>query len=171
MLTAAIWNASVRDDLLTTFPALASTSGGYFAVSAANAVAQRVPTAAAQTGAETTTSTTYTATLSGGAGTAGPSIASVTTSGKVLIAFHCRQSTNASGVNVWTSVAVSGASTIAATDNWAISADQLNIQIYHGICYIEPNIVSGSNTYTMQYHIASAGTATFSARRLNILPF
>lgn len=169
-LTAAQWNATVRDNLLTTAPALATVAGSIFAATGTNAIAQRTPAAAAQTGAaETTTSTTYTGTLSGGAGTAGPSI-TVTTGPKALISFHCRQSSSVAGTNVWTSVAVSGATTIAANDNWAISYDQAG-QIYHGLTYIEPSLTAGSNTFQMQYRV-SGGTGTFGTpRRLNVVPF
>ena len=168
-LTAAQWNASVRDNLLTTAPALASSAGSIFAVTGTNAIAQRIPSTNNVNGGETTTSTTYTSTLSGGGGTAGPAV-TVTTGPKALIAFHCRQSTSVSGVNVWTSVGITGASSIAASDNWAVSIDTLG-QTFHGLTYMEPVLTAGSNTFTMNYRISSAGTATFATRRINIVPF
>jgi hypothetical protein len=169
-LTAAQWNASVRDNLLTTAPALATTAGSFFATTAANSIAERIPTANSVTGsAETTTSTSYTATLSGGAGTSGPAV-TLTTGPKALIAFHCRQSTSISTTNVWSSVAVSGASAISASDNWALSMDIVSSQIIHGMAYLEPNLTAGSNTFTQQYRV-SAGTGTFAARRINVVPF
>lgn len=167
-LTAAQWNASVRDNLLTTAPALASTAGSHFAVSTTNAIAQRTSDAAGVNGGETTTSTSYTSTLSGGAGTAGPSL-TATTGPKALIAFHCRQSTSSAGTNVWTSVAISGATTIAASDNWALSYDQTG-QLFHGLTYLEEGLNAGSNTFTMSYRV-SGGTGTFATRRINVVPF
>lgn len=167
-LTASQWNASVRDNLLMTAPALATTAGSIFAATGTNAIAQRTPGTNAVGGSETTTSTTYTSTLSGGAGSAGPAV-TVTSGPKALIAFHCRQSSSVSGTNVWTSVAVSGATAIAANDSWAFSSDTTG-QLYHGISYIEPNLTAGSNTFTMQYRV-SGGTGTFSNRRLNVVPF
>jgi hypothetical protein len=169
-LTAAQWNASVRDDLLVTAPALATTAGSIFAATGTNAIAQRVPTAAAIGNTETTTSVSYTPTLSGGAGTAGPAV-TATTGAKALISFHCRQSTSVNSINVWTSVAISGSSAIAPSDTWAVSFDMSGLQIYHGLCYMEPNIIAGSNVYTLQYRISGAATATFSTRRINVVPF
>jgi hypothetical protein len=167
-LTAAQWNASVRDNLLMTAPALATTAGAIFAATGTNTIAQRIPDAAGQNGGETTTSTGYTSTLSGGAGTAGPSV-TVTTGPKALIAFHCRQSTSVGGTNVWTSVGISGASSISASDNWAMSYD-LTGQHFFGLTYIEENLTPGSNTLSMAYRV-SGGTGTFASRRINVVPF
>lgn len=167
-LTAAQWNASVRDNLLETAAAKATTAGSIFAVSATNTIAQRTPSATGQNGGETTTSTTYTTTLSGGAGTSGPS-RTVTTGPKALIAFHCRQSTSVAGTNVWTSIAISGATAISASDNWALSYDQTG-QLFHGLTYLEENLTPGSNTFSMAYRV-SGGTGTFATRRINVVPF
>jgi hypothetical protein len=167
-LTAAQWNASVRDNLLMTAPALATTAGSIFAATGTNTIAQRIPDSNAISGTETTTSTTYTATLSGGAGSAGPAV-TLTTGPKALVAFHCRQSTSVAATNVWTSVAISGATSISASDSWATSYD-LTGQLYHGLTYLEENLTAGSNTFTMSYRV-SGGTGTFSTRRINVIPF
>jgi hypothetical protein len=167
-LTAAQWNATVRDNLLMTAPALATTAGSIFAATGTNTIAQRIPGNSVQLGSETTTSTSYTATLSGGAGTAGPS-GPLVTGPKALISFHCRQSTSVTSTNVWTSVAVSGATTIAASDNFSTSYDQTG-QLFHGITYVETGLTAGTNTFTMQYRV-SGGTGTFSTRRINVVPF
>ena len=168
-LTAAQWNASVRDNLLMTAPALASSAGAIFAVTGSNAIAQRIPATNNVNGGETTTSTTYTSTLSGGAGTAGPAV-TVTSGVKALISFHCRQSTSVSTTNVWTSVGISGASSISASDNWATSMDIVSSQIFHGLTYMEPLLTAGSNTFTMNYRV-SGGTGTYATRRINVVPF
>jgi hypothetical protein len=167
-LTAAQWNASVRDNLLMTAPAVGTTAGSLICVSGTNTVVQRLPGQFAVAGGETTTSTTYTGTLSGGAGSAGPGFP-INTGVKALVAFHCRQSTSVAGTNVWTSVAVSGATTIAASDSWAISVDVTG-QLFHGLTYIETGLTAGVNTFQMQYRV-SGGTGTFATRRLNVCPF
>lgn len=167
-LTAAQWNASVRDNLLMTAPALATTAGSIFAATGTNAIAQRIPTNATQGGGETTSSTSYVTTLSGGGGTAGPAV-TVTTGPKALVAFHCRQSTSIGGTNVWTSVAISGATSISASDTWAISVDTTG-QLFHGLTYLEAALTPGSNTFTMAYRV-SGGTGTFATRRINVIPF
>ncbi len=167
-LTAAQWNSGVRDNFLETAPAKASVAGSIFAATGTNAIAQRTPDSAGQNGGETTNNTSYVTTLSGGAGTAGPAV-TVTTGPKALIAFHCRQSTSVAGTNVWTSVAISGASSISASDNWALSYDQTG-QLFHGLTYLEENLTPGSNTFTMAYRV-SGGTGTFATRRINVVPF
>jgi hypothetical protein len=167
-LTAAQWNSSVRDNLLTTAPALATTAGSIFAATGTNAIAQRTPATAANNTPGTTTSTTYTATLTGSSSAS----VTVTTGPKALVAFSCRQSTSTSTVNVWTSVAVSGTSTIAAADTWALSMDILGQQIYHGLTYLETSLTAGSsNTFTLQHRISSAGTYTVGTQRLSVVPF
>jgi hypothetical protein len=168
-LTAAQWNASVRDNLLMTAPAQATTAGAIFAATGTNAIGQRIPGTFSVAGGETTTSATYTGTLSGGAGSAGPGFP-ITTGVKALVAFHCRQSTSVSTTNVWTSVAVSGASTIAASDQWSTSMDIVSSQIFHGLTYVETGLTAGTNTFQMQYRV-SGGTGTYASRRLNVVPF
>lgn len=168
-LTAAQWNASVRDNLLMTAPALASSVSGIFAVTGTNTIAQRIPDSTNVATLETTTSTSYTSTLSGGGGSAGPAMSGVSTGTKALIAFHCRQSTSVASTNVWTAVAISGASSIGASDAMAISYD-LTGQIYHGLTYVENGLTAGSNTFTMNYRV-SGGTGTFASRRINVVPF
>lgn len=166
-LTAAQWNASVRDNILTTAPALASTAGSIFAATGANAIAQRTPATAFVSAAGTTTSTAYTATLTG---STSPSV-TLTTGPKALVAFSCRQSTSINSVNVWTSVAVSGATTIAATDNWALSWDLVGQQVYHGLTYLETSLTAGSNIFTLQHRISSAATYTVGTQRLSVVAF
>src|SRR5690242_16224175 len=168
-LTAAQWNASVRDNELMTAPALATLAGSIFAVTGTNAIVQRLPGTFSVAGGETTTSTTYTGTLSGGAGSAGPGFP-INTGVKSLVSFHCRQSTSVSTTNVWTSVGVSGASTIAASDQWSTSMDIVSSQIFHGLTYVETGLTAGVNTFQMQYRV-SGGTGTFASRRLNVVPF
>jgi len=72
-LSAAQWNASVRDNLLETAPAKATAAGQVFVATAANAIAARTPSSNLITTIETTTSTT-----SGVLPTAGPSVSVVT---------------------------------------------------------------------------------------------
>jgi hypothetical protein len=168
-LTASQWNASLRDNLLMTAPALANQAGSIFAGTGTNTIAQRAPGSLSVLGNETTTSTSYTSTLSGGAGTAGPSFP-IGTGVKALVSFTCRQSTSISTTNVWTSVAVSGATTIAASDNWATSMDIVSSQIFHGLSYVEIGLTAGVNTFAMSYRV-SGGTGTFATRRLSVVPF
>ena len=169
-LTSAQWNASVRDNLLTTAPALATTSGSFFAVTGTNGIAQRTPATATQGALETTTSTSYTSTLSGGSGTAGPSL-TVTCGSKALVAFHSKQITSVNDINVYQSYTIGSPTSLAASDNWAVSEDAVNLDIFHGITLLEPNVTPGSQTFTCQYRVGGATTGSFGNRRLNVVPF
>jgi hypothetical protein len=164
--TAAQFNASVRDNLLVTPAAIATTAGSHFATTGANAIAERIPANAAVATVETTTSTVYT-----NLATVGPAV-TVTTGTSVLLGFHCRQSNATLASNCWTTYAVSGATTIAAADGTALSYDSpvANSTAYHGTTFRVTGLTAGSNTFTLQYRV-SAGTGTFHNRNLWVLPF
>lgn len=165
-LTAAQWNASVRDNLLMTAPALATTAGSHFAATGANAIAQRTSSVVAINTVQTTVSTSYTNLT-----TAGPAV-TATTGPMALVIMSSRMGNAAAGANSWVSYAVSGASTIAASDNYALSYDSpvAGSTLYATYATIEPSLTAGSNTFTMQYR-ASSSTATFGSRRLSVIPF
>lgn len=171
VLTAAMLLA-IRDNINESAPAKATSAGSHFATTAANAIAERIPLVTAQNGVETTLSTGYTATLSGGAGTAGPSLSTMPTGPKAFIMLSCRQSNGTAGQNAWTSYAISGASTISPSDNYAISYDSpvAGSTAYHTYATLEASLTAGNNTFQMQYR-ASGGTASFGNRRLAVLPF
>jgi len=164
-LTAAQWNASVRDNLLTTAPALATTAGSFFATTAANSIAERIPQVGNVTTVGTTTSTTYTTALSGAANLS----VTATTGPAALWAIHSRQSSSSAGTNVWSSCAISGASSIGAGDDRAISYDQTD-GLYHGITVLENGLTAGSNTFALQQRV-TAGTGTYNSRRIQVIPF
>src|SRR6266568_2548959 len=82
-LTAAQWNASVRDNLNMTAPALASAAGQIFASTAANTIAVRVPTGAYVSNLGTDASTSY-----GDLTSAGPAV-TVATGAKAIVAIAC----------------------------------------------------------------------------------
>lgn len=163
-LTAAQWNASVRDNLLTTAPALATTAGSIFAVTGTNAIAQRTPNAATVGTSQTTTSTSYT-----NLATVGPAV-TVTTGTSALVLWGCEMSNSTTGISVAMGFAVSGASSVAATDancqkwtataNYPLQASRVVLQ----------SLVAGSNTFTGQYRV-DANTGTFSQRTINVIPF
>lgn len=161
-LTAAQWNASVRDNLNETAVAKATTAGGHFAATGANSIAQRIPVNQSATASVSTTSTAF-VTLTGG-----PAV-TATTGPMALITLYCRQSNSTTGQNSWTSVQHSGATSTTGDVNRAISYDQPG-EIYHGISYVEDALSAGSNTFAQIYKV-NGGTGTFSARRISVVPF
>jgi hypothetical protein len=77
---------------------------------------------------------------------------------------------SASGNTGYMSVAVSGASTVAASDNWAISyksqaaSDGVGISVAHRFT----GLTAGSNTFTAKYR-TTAGTESFQWRDIIVI--
>lgn len=165
-LTAAQWNATVRDDLLETAPAKATATGRIFVSTGVNAIAERVINSASIATQEGTASTTHTA-LS----TPGPAV-TVTTGTSALAFVNCRISNNTNGAFTGVGVAVSGASAIAASDAQGIlfqpsTAASAGIRCCVAV-HFNATLTAGSNIFTMQYR-ASAGTGSFQDRNLVVI--
>lgn len=163
VFTAAQFNTFVRDNLAETAPAKATTPGAYFAVSDTNQIAERIAGQASAIVNETTTSTSYT-----DLATPGPSV-TLTTGPRALIFIHGSMENNTGGSArmAWD---VTGASTIAAADARGIGVlgvATVNITTSGG--HVEPNLTPGVNTFTCRYRV-SAGTGTFTNRRIYVLP-
>jgi hypothetical protein len=113
---------------------------------------------------ETTASTTYT-----DLATVGPTqTVTIPASGKALVIVTALESTsNQSGI-VFTSFAVSGASTVAATDARALEV-QGNNAVRASATSVVTGLTPGANTFTAKYR-TTAGTATFAARDIVVIP-
>ena len=107
---------------------------------------------------ETTASATYTALT-----TPGPAVTvTVRGSGIAVVGFNTQVAAGA-GI-AFVSVAVSGATTTAASDDWGLgSSAALNTAF--GRTYVFTGLAAGSTTFTLQYRSAS-GTATFLRRTI-----
>lgn len=171
-LTAAQWNASVRDNLNETAVGKATSGGQFFVSTAANTLAA-YNTAHDQYdggGTDTTNSTTYVA-LTGGAAV------TVTTGTRAVVLNTSRMSHDTAGSRAWVTYAVSGATTIAASDSWAMprdceTANRLSTQTYVSTHSDgTPGVLtSGSNTFTQNFRV-TANIASFTNRRITVLPF
>lgn len=161
----------IRDDLLETAPAKATTAGGIFVATGANAVAERIPTAAFVAALETTASTSYT-----DLATSGPSV-TVTTGTKAIAFVRCRISNSSAGSIGYVSIDVSGATTIAAADTFAIQYESSNagdIAVFGGPIWFGTGgtagaLTAGSNTFKLQHRV-NGGTGTFQNRELTVIP-
>lgn len=169
-LTAAGWNATVRDNLLETATAKASTPSGYFVATGANAIAQRVPQMASVLVTETTTSTDYT-----DLETFGPSV-TVETGATALVIVHCQLSTTSGSGSARMSYLTSGETDINPADNrsvgWFGETSQgptASTAVLHG-AGAGLNQSPGTHTYTAKYRVTS-GTGQFQHRRIMVLPF
>lgn len=162
--TAAQFNTYVRDNLNETAPAKATAANRIFVSTGANAIAEREILNEFLTTAQTSTSTAY-ADLA----TVGPDI-TITTGTAALVGASCTQSVNSAAANVYMSWAFSGASTVAASDDWALqmNSDTSGQTLHATSWYLHTGLTAGSNTITAKYRV-TAGTGTWSRRSLIVI--
>ena len=121
------------------------------------------PVCSYTTNSGTVATTSYTATLSGSPGT-NPSVTLVTGT-TALISFNLRVSNTTGGAQNLVSVAVSGAGTVAAQDDWGVKYDGTS-ETTVSITTLIPGLTAGTNTFTLNYRCT--GTMTASVRRLTV---
>lgn len=167
-LTAAQWNASVRDNFLETGPAKATSTGRLIVTSGANQVSERTPAVARVTGgAQATTSTTF-VDLS----TVGPSVTSVTGTSAIFAVTAFVKNTSA-GLGGYVGIDVSGASTIAADVNRSLRVMSGIASLNTRVSYVGgffTVLTPGSNTFRCKYAAVSGGSAEFDERELVVIP-
>jgi hypothetical protein len=122
--------------------------------------------ATAQTNsAQTTTSTTY-------VDLATVTSVTVITGTSALCIWHSAAANAANNAGVYVSVAVSGATTVAASDTIAnyTQTPSSSLGIYFPIHsgHIFTGLTAGSNTFTLKYRTTS-GTATFDTRGIQVV--
>lgn len=110
---------------------------------------------------ETTTSLTYT-----DLATSGPAV-TLTTGTSVLVALSASMDNSGSNTSQM-GVAVSGASTVAADNVTAISANGTE-QVRAGALFLVSGLTAGSNTFTAKY-VVGGGTGTFASRTIVVIP-
>jgi hypothetical protein len=166
-LPAATWNATVRDNLNATAVALASAASQYFVATGVNALAAR----SIQTATVATSQSSGTTTYGNNLATVGPQV-TVTTGTIAVVLFTAAVSNTNANSATDTSVAVSGATSVAASDAWrtvldGVSANQVNrVAGFH----VFTGLTAGSNIFTVQYKVGS-GTGTWADREICVFPF
>lgn len=169
VLTAAQLNQQLRDNFLTSAPALATAggaAGALFVPTAVNAIAQRIVGATEVLTSESTSSTSYIALATAQAVT-------VTTGTQALV-FIAAQLTNATlGNRASMSYAISGATTVASSDNWALLMEPYASNVFIGASrhYWHTGLTAGSNTFTCQFKSSAATAANFRSRQIVVIPF
>jgi len=160
-LTAAQWNASVRDNLLTTPAALATTDSQWVVSSGANSVVARRPDFGNTVSASQSTSSTSFVDLA----TVGPTL-TMTTGVRGLCLWGCQLTNSSGAANSYMSFTGANftASTTASVQNAGTAAIQASYTLFLN------GMTAGSNTFTAKYS-CSSGTGTFQDRRLQVLPF
>jgi hypothetical protein len=162
--TAAQFNQHVRDNLNETAPAKATAAGRLFVSTAANAIAERVPTRGLVGTAQSTASTSYVDLT-----TAGPAV-TVTTGSFALVFWTAHSQNSTANGRCLMSFAISGATTQAADDTWALTQQNptTGVNIRAGGVHMFP-VTAGSNTFTAKYRV-DAGTGTWTNRQLFVIP-
>lgn len=166
--TAAQFNTHVRDNLLETAPAKATTANGFFVATGANAIVQRLPAGARVDTDETRSSTTY-----GDLATIGPAV-TVTTGTKALVLITAQLINDTAAGHALASFEVSGATSVAAGDGNSVTFEQPPATAGQSVTCARArliNLTPGSNTFTMKYRALVAGTASFSRREIVVIPF
>ena len=162
VVTASIMNSHVRDNFLTTAPAVASAAGQLIVATAANSVTARTAVTATVATSETTTSTSY-ADLS----TTGPTLTTLTTGTTCLVFWSAFMHNNTVGAEATVSVAISGATTLSASDAWAIRLESAIASQYTRYTghHLFTGLTAGGNTLQLKYKVSS-GTGTFANRTI-----
>jgi hypothetical protein len=161
---SALFNATVRDNLNETSTAKATQVSSWFPASGANALAERAPVQDNDQGASTTTSTAY-GNLADGLTTS----VSVSTGNRALVSIYANFNNSVNGNRTWMSFDTSGATTVAATDFFSID-HSFNGGMRWGATFHITGLTPGTNTFTLRYRV-TAGTGTFSVRRIAVIPF
>jgi hypothetical protein len=113
----------------------------------------------------TTNSTSYTTTLSGSPGT-NPSV-TVSTGTTALLSTSCMLKSGSPPVGAVMSVAVSGATTQAASDAfWLYSDSSSNITV--AATFVMTALTAGNNTFTLNYRVGGPATLTVQDRRITV---
>lgn len=166
ILTAALLNTHLRDNLKELEPHLATVVGGYFVSQGANSIVQRVPAKSFISTLETTASAAFV-----DLATVGPAV-TVTTGTTAIVFLRSQMSHSVINDNALASYAVSGATTIAAADGRGLIHDGHPAAEFlrYGIVDWQSGLTPGSNTFTMKYRTSDGATASFSRRFIAVLP-
>jgi hypothetical protein len=171
--TAAQYNTNIRDNMVETEVGRAQTATGYCVTTGSNQIAERVAVSGFTSASDATASTSYSdpdVSVSGAAVTAGPQV-TVITGASAFIAIYGSMTNNSSNA-AWIGFAVSGASSIDASDPFAIEFQPTTPQqVRAGATFFRDDLTPGSNTFTLKYRVSTSGTGFFSVRRIAVFPF
>lgn len=171
-LTAAQLNTHLRDNLNETMPALATDptpggTGGFFVVDDPKSIVERHIKAARvdQTGS-TITSASFVDLAD-----VGPSV-EVETGSSAFVFFNCRIWNDTLNGQSDVSYAVSGSTTITASDDWAFTLDGVAASNTWsgGTWDLRTDLNPGLNTFTMKYRSGGVGNAFFKWRTIAVWP-
>lgn len=164
--TSADYNTYVRNNFLVSEGAIAASEGAQLvAGQTVNSIVERLPNQNKVATLETTTSTSYVGL------TTAMNVAANTGTG-CLIFWGAMMVNNTANAECWMSWAVSGSTTVASSDTYAIKTDGFPANGgagWSGVTYFN-SLTPGVNTFTSQYRV-SAGTGSFSNRNIVLIPY
>ena len=191
-VTAAFWNAQIRDNFLEASAATVTTAGDIAFADAANSMGSRVGIGAAtshlvstgsapvwrpiatdvDTTSQTDTTTTFTTLSNWGFSQAGEVEVTVTTGTVALVLFEAVLSNDTGGSSVLLSYSVSGATTVTAGDTHAIQYESSNAgdQARFGGFDLRTGLTAGSNVFTLEGRV-SANTGTIFRPEIAVIAF
>lgn len=160
-LTAAQWNASLRDNLNETAVAKATVAGRHFVSTGLNSIAEREIKHEVLETSENTTSTTFTNLT-----TVGPDITLVT--GPLALVWVGCTISNSAAAGGAMGFAISGATTSAAQDGASYGYEGAASDSGRGMWIDLVELTAGTNDFQAKYRVAS-GTGTFGNRRIGAM--
>lgn len=127
------------------------------------------PATAEVTANQTTTSTSYT-----NLSTTGPEVTvTIGANGLALVILSARMSSNTTNGYSYMGFVVSGASTVAASDDFSLTyqVPSPNVILRPGATYLVTGLTPGSNTFTAKYRSGyGSHTAQFIDRKITVIP-
>lgn len=118
---------------------------------------------------QTTASTSYT-----DLATTGPAVTvTIGSHGMAVVILFNACASDTATANQHMGFAVSGASTVAAADEWSNQVRQVDANVAgferQSAVFLVTGLTAGSNTFTAKYKV-NAGTGTFKERRIAVVP-
>lgn len=163
--TAANLNAQIRDNLLESMPAKATTNGSLFVSTGVNQITERFVDMARVNTTQSTSSTSFT-----NLATTGPAV-TLNTGAKVLVFWGAQMYNSLDNGASFMAYKVTGASTRQAWDSESVyqGGTPNNQEASGGMIHYVQTLTPGVNTFTAQYR-ASTGTSSFGERFIAVIP-
>lgn len=167
VVTAALFNRDVRDNLNQCPTAKATTPGATFGVTGLNTVVERISQSAFVDTEESTTSTAYVNLT-----TVGPSV--TVDHGKFVLVYLYAQLKNATiNVSTWMGFDASGSYVLSPSgDNQTLQFQPIQANGFgrFGAAFlIDTGLTSGTTTFLTKYRVTS-GTGLFALRKIAVYP-
>ena len=160
VFTAAQFNTYVRDNLMETAPAKATSNGQVFVATDVNEIAARMVAQSNSSAEVPTESGTFSGT--------GPTL-TLETGNRVITVVSATGRVSAGGAQGNMGVAISGESSIGATSALSLTFAG-TYETSNSFVHLHTNVTPGENTFTAQYSRTPSGTAYFRQRRLLVFP-